>query len=63
MPFKDIYFDEKKGNRVHEDIPNKKHACLVGYYELDKLIEYEKTLIPKGIKEYPDLDCFKYDYQ
>ena len=63
MPLKDIYFDEEKGNRVHKDIPNKKHACLVGYYELDKLIEYEKTLIPKGIKEYPDLDCFKYDYQ
>ena len=45
----------------------KRHACLVDFYELEKLMNYEFNLLPKMVKRHPknmaDVDCYKYDFQ
>ena len=60
LPFADIKYD---GNKIiHKDLHAKKHACMIPYYDLDKLSKYESKLT-KGKKTVKDVDLYKYDYQ
>ncbi len=59
LPFDQIKYEN--GNIIHKDIPNKKHACLISYYELKALSEYEVKL-SNNEKTLKDVDVFKFDY-
>lgn len=60
LPFDKIKYEN--GKLIHKDIPNRKHACLISYYELKTLAEYEAKL-SKGKKKLEDVETYKYDYQ
>lgn len=55
MPLNEILIDNN-GILVHKNHNSKKHACLLSYYALDKLIKYEEKLTGKNC------DCIVYDY-
>ena len=67
MPFSEIRFDTEKNRIIHKNIHDKKHACLVDYYELDNLIKYEYSLLPETFNGHKkcidDVDSYKFDYQ
>lgn len=60
LPFDQIKYEN--GRITHKDIPNRKHACLISYYELKSLADYEVKL-SKGEKTLEDIETYKYDYQ
>lgn len=55
MPLNEIKLDNN-GVIIHKNHVTKKHACLVSYYALDKLIKYEEKLTGKNC------DSIIYDY-
>ena len=60
MPLEEIKFENDK--IIHKNHDSKKHACLVSYYALDKLIKYEEQLISKSRELVPgERDCIKFD--
>ena len=54
MPLEEIKYENNV--LIHKNHTAKKHACLVSYYALDKLIKYEEKLTGKN------QDCIIYDY-
>ena len=60
MPLNDVKYEN--GKLVHKDTQNKRHACLLPYYELDKLVKLEESLLPKG-EDKAKADIYKYDFQ
>lgn len=61
LQLSEVYYDNDKGI-VHKNIKDKKHACLVNYYELDKLIKKEYDLLPSNKKDMKTVDCYYYDF-
>lgn len=60
LPFDQIKYEG--GKIIHKDISNRKHACLISYYELEALADYEVKLT-KGEQKLEDVETLKYDYQ
>lgn len=60
LPFDQIKYEG--GRIIHKDTVNKRHACLISYYDLKALSEYEVKLTNKE-KTLEELDVYKYDYQ
>ena len=60
MNYEDIYFDESSKKIIHKNLKVKTHACLVNFYDLDKLIKFEVDL---KIKKYKELYNEDLDYK
>ena len=60
LPLNEVKYES--GRLVHKDVFSKKHACLVPYYELDKLVKLEESLLPKG-EDKSKADTYRYDFQ
>ena len=60
LPLDKVKYED--GKLVHKDTQNKRHACLLPYYELDKLVKLEESLLPKG-EDKVKADIYKYDFQ
>ena len=62
MPLEQI--DYKEGKPRHKSHEFKRHACLVSFYDLDKVFKYEADLLKEKTKKpvkVEDTECYKYD--
>jgi hypothetical protein len=64
MKEEEIKYNETKKTYEFKDLINRKHACLVNYYDLDDLY---KNIVNKGKEEHhnfsvSDIESYKYDY-
>ncbi len=62
LRFKEITFNGEKV--VHKDLTNKKHACLLSFYDLDKLYKHELEVYKNNgcDKNIKDIETNSYDY-
>ena len=71
MELSDIKYDENQNKPVHKDLSSKRHACLVSYYDLDKVHHYEAQMCAekrgKGIayagEFLKETETYKFDSQ
>lgn len=60
LPLEEVRYENNK--LIHKNPLKKQHACLLPYYELDKLVKLEEKLLPEGIDK-TSADVYRYDFQ